>query len=63
MLATQLVKDYGGSFAVKNLRRLVQSVTTFSYEQIVVSLIRQLSSTLHRGDFAKKSLTVRFSAT
>lgn len=44
-LATQLVKEYGGSFEVKNLRRMVQFAATFSDEQIVVSLIRQLSWT------------------
>jgi predicted nuclease of restriction endonuclease-like (RecB) superfamily len=44
-LAAQLVKDYGGSFAVKNLRRMVQFAATFPNEQIVVSLIRQLSWT------------------
>jgi hypothetical protein len=44
-LAAQLVKEYGGSFAVKNLRRMVQFAATFPDEQIVVSLIRQLSWT------------------
>lgn len=44
-LAAQLVKEYGGSFAVKNLRRMVQFAATFPEEQIVVSLIRQLSWT------------------
>jgi len=44
-LATQLTKDYGGSFAVKNLRRMVQFAVTFPDERIVVSLIRQLSWT------------------
>lgn len=44
-LAAQLVKDYGGSFAVKNLRRMVQFAVTFPDEQIVISLIRQLSWT------------------
>ncbi len=44
-LATQLVKEYGSSFAVKNLRRMVQFATTFPDDQIVVSLIRQLSWT------------------
>ncbi|MEI7064437.1 YhcG family protein [Dickeya chrysanthemi] len=44
-LAAQLVKEYGSSFAVKNLRRMVQCATTFPDEQIVVSLIRQLSWT------------------
>jgi predicted nuclease of restriction endonuclease-like (RecB) superfamily len=45
MLAQQLVRDYGGSFAEKNLRRMVQFASTFPDEQIVVSLIRQLSWT------------------
>jgi len=44
-LAAQLVKDYGSSFAVKNLRRMVQFANTFPQEQIVVSLSRQLSWT------------------
>ncbi|QOL13487.1 PDDEXK nuclease domain-containing protein [Dickeya dianthicola] len=44
-LAMQLVAEYGSSFAVKNLRRMVQFATTFPDEQIVVSLIRQLSWT------------------
>ncbi len=44
-LAAQLVRDYGGSFSVKNLRRMVQFAVTFPDEQIVVSLIRQLSWT------------------
>ena len=44
-LAVQLVKDYGSSFSVKNLRRMVQFASTFPDEQIVVSLIRQLSWT------------------
>ncbi len=44
-LAAQLVKEYGGSFEVKNLRRMVQFAATFPDEQIVVSLIRQLSWT------------------
>lgn len=44
-LAAQLVKEYGGSFAVKNLRRMVQFAVAFPDEGIVVSLIRQLSWT------------------
>ncbi|MFK3818035.1 YhcG family protein [Pseudomonas sp. NPDC089407] len=44
-LATQLVKEYGGSFSMKNLRRMVQFAATFPDEQIVVSLKRQLSWT------------------
>ncbi|EOX9049988.1 TPA: PDDEXK nuclease domain-containing protein [Pseudomonas aeruginosa] len=44
-LATQLVQEYGSSFAMKNLRRMVQFAATFPDERIVVSLIRQLSWT------------------
>ena len=44
-LAAQLEKEYGGSFEVKNLRRMVQFAATFPDEPIVVSLIRQLSWT------------------
>ena len=44
-VAAQLVREYGSSFSVKNLRRMVQFATTFPDEQIVVSLIRQLSWT------------------
>lgn len=45
VLAGQLVKEYGSSFSVKNLRRMVQFAAAFPEEQIVVSLIRQLSWT------------------
>lgn len=44
-LAKDLVKEYGSSFSVKNLRRMVQFAVTFPDEAIVVSLIRQLSWT------------------
>lgn len=44
-LAAQLVQEYGSSFSVKNLRRMVQFAVTFPDQQIVVSLIRQLSWT------------------
>ncbi|RPX18532.1 YhcG family protein [Pseudomonas aeruginosa] len=44
-LAAQLVKEYGGSFSVKNLRRMVQFAVAYPDERIVVSLIRQLSWT------------------
>lgn len=44
-LARQLEADYGASFSEKNLRRMMQFATVFSDEQIVVSLIRQLSWT------------------
>lgn len=42
-LAAQLVRDYGRSFADKNLRRMVQFAATYSDEPIVVTLSRQLS--------------------
>ena len=42
-LAEQLVRDYGRSFADKNLRRMVQFAATYSDEPIVVTLSRQLS--------------------
>jgi hypothetical protein len=38
-----LVVEYGDSFSEKNLRRMVQFVSVFPDEQIVVSLIRQLT--------------------
>ena len=44
-LAAQLVKEYGGSFAEQNLRRMVQFAATFPDERILVSLIRELSWT------------------
>lgn len=44
-LAAQLVKEYGSSFAEQNLRRMVQFAATFPDEQILVSLIRELSWT------------------
>ncbi|HCA7627855.1 TPA: DUF1016 family protein [Pseudomonas aeruginosa] len=44
-LAAQLVKEYGSSFSVKNLRRMVQFAAAYADERIVVSLIRQLSWT------------------
>ena len=44
-LAAQLVREYGGSFSVKNLRRMVQFAAAYPDERIVVSLIRQLSWT------------------
>jgi hypothetical protein len=42
-LATQLMREYGRSFAEKDLRGMVQFAATFRDEQIVVSLSRQLS--------------------
>jgi predicted nuclease of restriction endonuclease-like (RecB) superfamily len=42
-LSAQLVRDYGHSFAEKNLRRMVQFAATFPDEPIVVTLSRQLS--------------------
>lgn len=44
-LSRQLVIDYGNSFSDKNLRRMIQFAEVFPDEQIVVSLIRQLSWT------------------
>ncbi len=40
-----MVKEYGSSFSVKNLRRMVQFAVSFPDEHIVVSLVRQLSWT------------------
>ena len=44
-LARQLMVDYGKSFTEKNLRRMIQFAEVFQNEEIVVSLIRQLSWT------------------
>ena len=44
-VARQLVQEYGPSFGEKNLRRMMQFAEVFSEEEIVVSLIRQLSWT------------------
>jgi predicted nuclease of restriction endonuclease-like (RecB) superfamily len=44
-VARQLSALYGNSFEEKNLRRMIQFVQIFPNEQIVVSLIRQLSWT------------------
>ena len=44
-LCRQLEADYGASFSEKNLRRMMQFAKKFPDEQIVVSLIRQLSWT------------------
>ena len=44
-VARQLTLDYGNSFTEKNLRRMIQFAEVFPDEQIVVSLIRQLSWT------------------
>jgi predicted nuclease of restriction endonuclease-like (RecB) superfamily len=44
-LARQLVQEYGPSFGEKNLRRMMQFAEVFPQEEIVVSLIRQLSWT------------------
>lgn len=43
--ARQLVQEYGPSFGEKNLRRMMQFAEVFPREEIVVSLIRQLSWT------------------
>ncbi|WP_228840585.1 PDDEXK nuclease domain-containing protein [Candidatus Protochlamydia phocaeensis] len=42
-LSRQLVLDYGKVFNDKNLRRMIQFAEVFPDEQIIVSLIRQLS--------------------
>ena len=44
-VSRQLVLDYGNSFTEKNLRRMIQFAEIFPEEQIVVSLVRQLSWT------------------
>jgi len=44
-LASQLTHDYGKTFSEKNLRRMTQFAEVFPNEQIVVSVIRQLSWT------------------
>lgn len=44
-LSRQLSADYGASFGEKNLRRMIQFAEVFPDEQIVVSLIRELSWT------------------
>jgi predicted nuclease of restriction endonuclease-like (RecB) superfamily len=44
-LSRQLAADYGNSFSNKNLRRMIQFAEVFPDEQIVVSLIRQLTWT------------------
>ena len=42
-LSRQLSLDHGSSFGEKNLRRMIQFTEVFPDEQIVVSLIRELS--------------------
>ena len=44
-LSQELVRDYGNGFGEKNLRRMIQFAEVFPDEQIVVSLIRELSWT------------------
>lgn len=44
-LSRQLVEEHGSSFGEKNLRRMIQFAEVFPEEEIVVSLIRQLSWT------------------
>lgn len=44
-LSRQLVEEHGSSFGEKNLRRMIQFAEVFPHEEIVVSLIRQLSWT------------------
>lgn len=42
-LSRQLTKEYGKAFSEKNLRRMIQFSEVFPQEDIVVSLMRQLS--------------------
>jgi hypothetical protein len=44
-LSSQLAPEFGRSFSEKNLRRMLQFAEIYPDEQIVVSLIRQLSWT------------------
>ncbi len=44
-VSQQLIAQYGRNYGVKNLRRMMQFAQVFDDEQIVVSLIRQLSWT------------------
>lgn len=44
-LAEKLTREYGNGFTEKSLRRMIQFADVFPDEQIVVSLIRQLSWT------------------
>jgi len=44
-LSRQLMAEYGSSFSEKNLRRMMQFSDSFPDQEIVVSLIRQLSWT------------------
>lgn len=44
-LSRQFTEEYGPSFGEKNLRRMIQFAEVFPQEEIVVSLIRQLSWT------------------
>ena len=44
-LCNQLINEFGTAFSEKNLRRMMQFAEAFPDEQIVVSLIRQLSWT------------------
>lgn len=44
-LSRQLIEEHGTGFSEKNLRRMVQFAEVFADEQIVVSLVRQLSWT------------------
>jgi len=42
-LSRQLAIDYGNGFSDKNLRRMIQFAEVFQNDQIVISLVRQLS--------------------
>ena len=45
ILSRQLSEEYGSAFSEKNLRRMMQFARVFPVQEIVVSLIRQLSWT------------------
>ncbi len=56
MMYWQIGKEYGNSFSLKNLRRMIQFSEVFPDKQIVVSLIRQLSWTHISIERAKNRL-------
>ncbi|AOL07880.1 MULTISPECIES: hypothetical protein [Burkholderia] len=56
-MSAPLTEDDGGGLAVKNFRPVVQIAVTFPDEQIVVSLMRQLSWTHWDGlGFGRRNL-------
>jgi predicted nuclease of restriction endonuclease-like (RecB) superfamily len=58
-VSKQLASDYGNGFNEKNLRRMMQFAEVFPDEQIVVSLIRQLSWTHFTALIPLKEATKR----